>query len=117
MRTEQVRIFLAAMIAAFQLASYIGAHAHGDDKPKREGTMGRGDDAVSIELVMEEGVVALYVIPAGGGQREQPSARRRITSFRAQRQAHRAVASRLIPERSIGPKSTQCRHANRLDSR
>ena len=56
-----MRIFLAAMIAAFQLSTCISAHAHGDDKPKRGGTMGRGDDAVSIELVMEEGVVALYV--------------------------------------------------------
>jgi hypothetical protein len=52
---------LAAMMAAFQLATCTGVHAHGDDKPKRGGTMGRGDDSVSIELVMEQGVVALYV--------------------------------------------------------
>ena len=60
-RREQVRIFLAAMMAAFQLVICTGVHAHGDDKPKRGGTMGRGDDSVSIELVMEQGVVALYV--------------------------------------------------------
>ncbi len=56
-----MRIFLAAMIAALQLATCIGVHAHGDDKPKRGGTMGRGDDSVSIELVVENGVVTLYV--------------------------------------------------------
>ena len=56
-----MRIFLAVMIAALQLATCGGAHAHGDDKPKRGGTMARGDDSVSIELVMEQGVVALYV--------------------------------------------------------
>ena len=60
-RGEQVRTLLAAMMAAFQLATCTGVHAHGDDKPKRGGTMGRGDDSVSIELVMEQGVVALYV--------------------------------------------------------
>jgi hypothetical protein len=49
------------MTIVFQLATCIGVDAHGDDKPKRGGTMGRGDDSVSIELVMEEGVVALYV--------------------------------------------------------
>jgi hypothetical protein len=60
-RRERVQIFLAAMMVALQLATCIGVHAHGDDKPKRGGTMGRGDDSVSIELVMEEGVLALYV--------------------------------------------------------
>ena len=56
-----MRTFLAAVMAAFQLATCTGVHAHGDDKPKRGGTMGRGDDSVSIELVVEQGVVALYV--------------------------------------------------------
>ena len=56
-----MRTFLAAMMATFQLATCTGVHAHGDDKPKRGGTMGRGDDSVSIELVMEQGVIALYV--------------------------------------------------------
>jgi hypothetical protein len=60
-RREQVRIFLAAMTAAFQLASCVGVHAHGDDKPKLGGIMGRGDESVSIELLMEKGVVTLYV--------------------------------------------------------
>jgi hypothetical protein len=58
---KQVRTFLVAMMAAIQLSTCAGAHAHGDDKPKRGGTMGRGDDSVSIELVMENGVVTLYV--------------------------------------------------------
>jgi hypothetical protein len=52
---------LGAVIVALLLAVCDAAHAHGDDKPKRGGTMGRGDDSVSIELVMEQGVVALYV--------------------------------------------------------
>ena len=56
-----MRIFLAAMMAVFQLVTCIDVHAHGDDKPKRGGTMGRGDDSVSIELVLEKGVVTLYV--------------------------------------------------------
>ncbi len=35
--------------------------AHGDDKPKHGGIMGRGDDTVTVEFVFEEGVVAVYV--------------------------------------------------------
>ena len=54
-------VLVAAMIAAFHLGTCGSAYAHGDDKPARGGTMGRGDDSVSIELVMEKGVVTLYV--------------------------------------------------------
>ena len=50
-----------AMVAVVQLAASAAAHAHGDDKPKRGGIMGRGDGAVSIELVVEQGVIAVYV--------------------------------------------------------
>jgi hypothetical protein len=52
----------ALMVAAlFQLAALGNAYAHGDDKPKHGGIMGRGDDTVTVELVMEKGVMALYV--------------------------------------------------------
>lgn len=56
-----MRTFLAAVVAALQLATGISVDAHGDDKPRRGGIMGRGDDSVSIELVMENGMVTLYV--------------------------------------------------------
>ena len=37
------------------------AFAHGDDKPKHGGIMGRGDDTVSVEFVFENGTVTVYV--------------------------------------------------------
>ena len=37
------------------------AAAHGDVKAKHGGIMGRGDEAVSVELVMEKELAVLYV--------------------------------------------------------
>lgn len=42
------------------------AYAHGDHKPKHGGIVGRGDDAISVELVMEKGAATLYVEEESG---------------------------------------------------
>jgi hypothetical protein len=40
---------------------FCNAHAHGDHKPKHGGIMGRGNDEISVELVMEKRAVILYI--------------------------------------------------------
>ena len=37
------------------------AFAHGAERPKHGGIMGRGDESVSVEFVLEKGVVSVYV--------------------------------------------------------
>jgi hypothetical protein len=37
------------------------AFAHGDDRPKHGGIMGRGDDSFSVEFVLRKGVVTVYI--------------------------------------------------------
>ena len=37
------------------------ALAHGDDKPKHGGIMGRGDDTVTVEFVYANGIITVYV--------------------------------------------------------
>ena len=56
-----MRALLGVLAAVSQLVAFHNACAHGDHKPKWGGIMGRGDDDVSIELVMEKDTVALYV--------------------------------------------------------
>lgn len=52
----------AAFFLSFVLALQMGeVLAHGDDKPKHGGIMGRGDDTVTVEFVFKEGIVAVYV--------------------------------------------------------
>jgi len=55
-----VKALLALLGSILPLLALGNAYAHGDDKPKRGGIMGRGDE-ISIELVMEHDTVALYI--------------------------------------------------------
>jgi hypothetical protein len=50
--------FFIFLLPFFQVGS---AFAHGDDKPKHGGIMGRGDESVSVEFVFEKGIVTVYV--------------------------------------------------------
>ena len=51
----QMKIAVAVIATVLQVLTLCNAYAHGDHKPKHGGIMGRGDDGISIELVMEKG--------------------------------------------------------------
>jgi len=59
---------LAAVIAVSFLAfvAFGTARAHGDHKPEHGGTVGRGDDSVVVEFVLEKGTLSLYVHDEAG---------------------------------------------------
>ena len=52
----------ALVIASvFNLLAFGNACAHGDHPSSHGGIMGRGDDAIVVEFVMEKGTINLYV--------------------------------------------------------
>jgi len=53
-------LFFLVLLAALLVQPAMVA-AHGDDKPKHGGIMGRGDDTVTVEFVYEKGIVTVYV--------------------------------------------------------
>src|SRR5258706_6508505 len=57
---------LAVIATALQALASCNAYAHGDHRPKHGGIMGRGDDEISVELVMEKGTAILYVEDESG---------------------------------------------------
>ena len=61
-----MKIALAVIAIVFQMLAFCVAYAHGDHKPKHGGIMGRGDDEISVELVMEKDTALLYVEDEGG---------------------------------------------------
>ena len=61
-----MKVALAAIALVLQMLAFCNAYAHGDHKPKHGGIMGRGDDTISVELVMEKGTATLYVEDEGG---------------------------------------------------
>ena len=61
-----MKIALTVIATVFQVQALCNAHAHGDHKPKHGGIMGRGDDEISVELVMEKGTATLYIEDESG---------------------------------------------------
>src|SRR6266850_4830406 len=61
-----MKIAVAAIATVLQALTLCNAYAHGDHKPKHGGIIGRGDDEISIELVMEKGTATLYIEDEGG---------------------------------------------------
>ena len=58
---------LAVVIASgFNLLAFGNACAHGDHQSTHGGIMGRGDDAIVVEFVMEKGTINLYVHDEAG---------------------------------------------------
>ena len=57
---------LVVLASAVQIFAVGAACAHGDHKPKHGGIMGRGDDDISAELVIEHGTATLYIEQEAG---------------------------------------------------
>ena len=68
---------LAVVIASvFNLLAFGNAYAHGDHPSEHGGTMGRGDDAIVVEFVMEKGTINVYVHDEAG----KPLATKNVTA-------------------------------------
>ena len=53
---------LAVVIASvFNMLAFGNAYAHGDHPSTHGGTVGRGDDEIVVEFVMEKGTINVYV--------------------------------------------------------
>jgi len=61
-----MKIALVMIATLLQTLALCNAYAHGDHKPKHGGIMGRGDDEISVELVMEKGTAILYIEDESG---------------------------------------------------
>lgn len=61
-----MKIAVAVIATLLQTLALGNAYAHGDHKPKHGGIMGRGDDEISVELVMEKGTAILYIEDESG---------------------------------------------------
>jgi hypothetical protein len=67
---------LAVVIASvFNLLAFGNAYAHGDHPSEHGGIMGRGDDAIVVEFVLEKGTINLYVHDEAG----KPLATKNVT--------------------------------------
>ena len=67
---------LAVVVASvFNLIVFGNAYAHGDHPSEHGGIMGRGDDAIVVEFVLEKGTINVYVHDEAG----KPLATKNVT--------------------------------------
>jgi hypothetical protein len=67
MHQEKQMKTLAVIVAwVFSLVAFGNACAHGDHKSTHGGIVGRGDDAIVVEFVMEKGTINLYLHDEAG---------------------------------------------------
>jgi hypothetical protein len=60
---KRIAVVVASLV---NLAVFGNAFAHGDHPSSHGGIMGRGDDAVVVEFVMEKGTLVVYVHDENG---------------------------------------------------
>ena len=70
-----MKMLTVVVASVFNLLAFGYACAHGDHEPTHGGTVGRGDDAIVIEFVMENGILNVYVHDEEG----KPLATKNIT--------------------------------------
>jgi len=86
---------LAVVIASvFNLLAFGNAYAHGDHPSTHGGVVGRGDDEIVVEFVMEKGTLNVYVHDEAGKLLETKNITGTLTVISPQRPAREV---KLVP--------------------
>ena len=89
-----MKVALLVIATVVQVLSFCNAYAHGDHRPKHGGIMGRGDDEISVELVMEKGTATLYIEDEGA----TPISTEKVKgTLSVARQGRPAQEAKLVP--------------------
>ena len=63
---KQMKTLAVVTASVFNLLAFGNAYAHGDHPSTHGGTVGRGNDEILVEFVMEKGTLNLYVDAEAG---------------------------------------------------
>ena len=72
---KQMKTLAVVVASAFNLIVFGNVYAHGDHPSEHGGVVGRGDDAIVVEFVMEKGTINVYVHDEAG----KPLATKNVT--------------------------------------
>jgi hypothetical protein len=72
---KQLKTLAVVIVSVFNLLVFGNACAHGDHPSEHGGVVGRGDDAIVVEFVMEKGTINVYVHDEAG----KPLATKNVT--------------------------------------
>ncbi|TMH05075.1 MAG: hypothetical protein E6H67_09575 [Betaproteobacteria bacterium] len=95
---------LAVVIASvLNLTAFGNAYAHGDHPSTHGGTVGRGDDAIVIEFVMENGILNVYVHDEEGKPLATKNITGTLTLISPQRPAQEVKLVSASPDKFAAP--------------
>ena len=95
---------LAVVIASvFNLLAFGNAYAHGDHPSEHGGVVGRGDDAIVVEFVMEKGTINLYVHDEAGAPLATKNVTGTLTLIAPQRVAQEVKLVRADDHKFTAP--------------
>ena len=87
-----MKTFALVIASLFNLVAFGNAYAHGDHEPTHGGVVGRGDDEIVVEFVMEKGTLTVYVQDEAGN----PLATKNIMGTLTLIAPHRAQEVKLV---------------------
>lgn len=89
-----MRALTVVVASIFNLLAFGNAYAHGDHEATHGGTVGRGNDEIVVEFVMEKGTLNVYVQDEAGN----PLATKNITgTLTVSSRQHPAQEVKLVP--------------------
>ena len=95
---------LAVVVASvFNLLVFGNAYAHGDHASEYGGVVGRGDDAIVIEFVMENGILNVYVHDEEGKPLATKNITGTLTLISPQRPAQEVKLVSASPDKFAAP--------------
>ena len=95
---------LAVVVASvFNLLAFGNAYAHGDHPAEHGGIVGRGDDAIVVEFVMEKGTMNVYVHDEAGKPLATENVKGTLTVIAPQRPAQEVKLVRAGDDKFTAP--------------
>ena len=86
-RGNKLKTLAVVVASVFNMLAFGNTYAHGDHPSQHGGVVGRGDDEIVIEFVMEKGTLNLYVHDEAGKAIETKNITGTLTVISPQRPA------------------------------
>ena len=98
-----MKTLAVVIVSVFNLLSFGNAYAHGDHPSEHGGVVGRGDDAIVVEFVMEKGTINVYVHDEAGKPLATKDVKGTLTVIAPQRPAQEVKLVRAGDHKFTAP--------------
>ena len=102
-RRNELKTLAVVVASVINMLAFGNACAHGDHPSEHGGVVGRGDDAIVVEFVMEKGTINVYVHDEEGKPLAAKNVRGTLTVIAPQRPAQEVKLVRADDHKFTAP--------------